>query len=243
VAGLPNPAYAVAQTNVVTAGTTFATAATSQYSQLQNLQSGLNTQVGESVSTINNLLQQLGSINQQLLTSNSSNQNSLLDARDYALDLLSRQMNYQVAYGTDGTATVWLSGVQLVNGSNVTQLQEKAQNPNNPTLVDITTSTYSYLPSGAKPASAYDLTSSITGGDLGGELYARNVVLPSYMLQVDQIATSVLNMTNNLYEAGYVANGASTTTGTAFFTGTGAASIAVNAVLSNDAAGTGRWRR
>lgn len=50
---------------------------------------------------------------------------------------------------------------------------------------------------------------------------------------MDQIATSVINVTNTLHEAGYAANG--TTTGTAFFTGFGAGNISVNGgLISNN---------
>src|SRR5665213_571520 len=229
-----NPTNMSDQTAVINAGVTFADTANSQYSQLQNLQLDMNGQVSQTVSQINNLLQQLGSVNQQLMTTGGSNQNSLLDARDYALDLLSRLTNYQVSYGTNGTANVWLGGVSLVNGTNVSLLQENTENPNNPSLVDITVGTYSSQVTGNATSTPYDLTSSITGGNLGGELYGRNVLLQNYKIQVDQIATSVLNITNNIYEAGYVANTANT--GTAFFTGTGASNIEVNAVLANDAA-------
>jgi flagellar hook-associated protein 1 len=229
-----NPENVSDQTAVVNAGVTFSDTANSQYSQLQTLQLNSNTQIGQTVTQINGLLQQLGSINQQLLSTSGSNQNSLLDARDYALDRLSRLMNYQVSYGTDGTTNVWLGGVSLVSGANVNLLQENTEDPTNPALVDITVATYSSQVTGSPISTAYDLTSSITGGNLGGELYGRNVLLQNYKIQVDQIATSVMNITNNVYEAGYVANTANT--GTAFFTGTGAGNIEINAVLANDAA-------
>jgi flagellar hook-associated protein 1 FlgK len=230
-----NANFASDQQNVVNAGVAFANAASSEFNQLQSLQLSTNNQINQTVGQINGLLQQLASINGQLLQTNGSTQNSLLDARDYALDKLSRLVNFQVNYGADGTANLWLSDVALLNGTTVSALQTTAENVNNPQLVDITLQvpggTYSNETNvGLK--SPYDITSLITGGNLGGEIYSRNVLLQYYKVQVDQAASSVINITNGIYSAGYVANGSVPgVTGIDFFTGTGASNIAVNGAL------------
>ncbi len=216
------PTSTALQSSVVNAGVSFARTANAQFSQLQSLQQGMNIQINTTVTQINGILQQLAAINKQLLTTPGSNQNSLLDARDYALDRLSRLMNFQVSFATNGVAHVWINSLSLVDDSGASILQTSV---NNPQLLDVT------IQSSQSLITMQDASSLITGGNLGGELYARNVVLQSYKAQVDQIATTVLNMTNNLYQAGYVAN--TTTTGTAFFTGTRAADISVNAVYAN----------
>jgi len=226
--------FSAAQQAVVTAGEGFSSTANSQFTQLQNLQSKANDQINQTVGQVNNLLQQLGSINEQLNQTTGSNQNSLLDARDYALDKLSRLVNYQVNYGANGTANVWLNDLALVNGTAVSALQTSAENVNNPQLVDLTLQvpggTYSYNSAGVK--NSYDITSLVTGGNLGGEIYGRNVLLQNYKVQVDQIASSVINITNGIYSAGYVANtGLPGITGNAFFSGTGASNISVNGSL------------
>jgi flagellar hook-associated protein 1 len=214
---------------VVNDGVAFANLARSQYNQLETLQTNMNGQIGQTVDQINQLLQQLSSINKQLLNSQGTNVNSLLDARDYDLDLLSRLINVQVSFGTAGTAQVNISGssVSLVDSAGAAILQTNVLNQHNPGLADI-----SYQSSEGSVI-VPDISAWITGGNLGGELYGRDVVLENYKDQVDQVATSVLNVTNAFQEAGYAADGA--TTGTAFFSGTGAGDIDVNASLTADA--------
>ncbi len=221
--------------DVVQSGVAFAELANSQFNQLENLQTSNGQQINSTVAQINTLLQDLSAINRQLLNTPGSNQNTLLDARDYDLDKLSRLVNIQASYGASGTVSVYLSGsnVALVDAAGAAILQTNVTNVNYPNLVGITIQTpeggtYQSDPDGTPTD---DIASYITGGNLGGELQGQNAIL-GYMEQVDQIATSVINVTNNLEEAGYAADGA--TTNTPFFTGTGAASIGVNEAIINN---------
>ncbi len=226
------------RTDVVNDGVVFAQLANSQYEELQTEQTDMNGEINTTVTQINQILQQLSSINKELNTTQGSNQNSLLDARDYALDRLSRLINNQAVIGDNGTVRVVIGGIALVDSSGAAILQTNLSNQHNPNLVGISiqspngTIVYtSQTPTGQVIVS--DVTTLITGGNLAGELQARDVVLESYKDQVDQIATSVLNITNILHKAGYAANG--TTTGTAFFTGTGAGNISVSGgLISNN---------
>ncbi len=214
---------------VVSDGVAFATLANTQYTQLENMQIGYNGQINQTVSDINQLLRQLSGLNKQLLASPAGvNVNSLLDARDYALDKLSRLVNIQSNIGTAGTVSVYLGGstLTLVDGAGASILQTNVLNGHNPGLVDIT------IQSAEGTVTFPDANTWITGGNLGGELQARDVVLEGYKDQVDEIATSVMNVTNLIHQSGYAADGV--TTGTAFFTGTGAQDINVNASLVAD---------
>lgn len=227
---------------VVSSGNAFAQMANGQFNQLQGLQTTYNDNIQKTVSQINLLLQQLNSINTQLNTTQGSNQNGLLDARDYALDKLSRLMNFQVTFGNNGTSNLFLNGISLVSSGGAAQLQADLPDPNNPELADISlvppASPNSMQEGGnpkalpPSPSSTVDLTSLITGGNLGGELQARNVILQSYKQQVNQIATAVMNVTNTINSAGFASDGV--TTGTIFFMGTGASNITVNGGLSAD---------
>jgi flagellar hook-associated protein FlgK len=246
------PSSGQLQAAVVQDGEAFAQLANTQYEQLTSLQQNNNSQINNTVSQINQLLQQLSSINHDLLNSQgAANVNSLLDARDYALDQLSRLINIQTNIGVAGTVSVYLSGssVTLVDPSGAAILQTNVENPNYPELLGVTiqsteggypdaaTSTYINA-SGVKVTTVTpeDMSQWITGGNLGGELQGQNEIL-SYISKVNQIATSVMNVTNSLQQAGYGQDGA--TTNTPFFIETGeandsvsgAALISVNAVL------------
>jgi flagellar hook-associated protein FlgK len=223
-----NPLNIALRSTVVNDGVAFATLARNQYTQLENFQKGLNGKINQTVTDINQILQQLASFNRQLVNSHGANVNDLLDVRDYALDRLSRLVNIQVNFGSSGTVDVYLGGssFSLVDSAGASIIQTNVMNPHNPGLSDVTIQS-SHGTIWTRNAASY-----VTGGNLAGELHARDVVLESYKTQIDQIATSVLSVTNYLHRSGYAADG--TTTQINFFTGTGARDINVNASLVTD---------
>jgi flagellar hook-associated protein FlgK len=222
----PNPTDPKAEQTVVSDGVAFATLANNQYTQLQELQSGLSTQVQQTVGTINQLLQQLSSINQQLLNSQGSDPNALLDARDYALDQLSRLVNIQSNYGVAGTVAVNLagSGLSLVDAAGAAILGTDVMNAHNPSLVGV-----SYQSSEGSFISP-DITQSITGGELGGYLQGMNTTVENYKNQLNQAVFSVITNTNILTQAGYSIDNLQSTN-IPFFTGSSAQDINVNGAL------------
>lgn len=221
----PNPTSASLATTVVSDGVAYATLANNQYMQLQGLQNNLNAQVQQTVTEINQLSQQLSSINKQLLATQGSDQDSLLDARDYALDRLSRLINIQTSFGSLGTAQVNIAGssLSLVDGAGAAILQTNVLNPHNPGLSDVS------FQSSEGSLLSPDISQWVTGGNLAGELQARDVVVQGYKDQLNQAVFSVITNTNMLYQAGY----AGTTTNTTFFTGSSAQDINVNGALVN----------
>ncbi len=226
LASAANATNVALQNTVVAVGVNLAQAIKSQYTQLKSLQTTVTGQIGQTVIQINQILQQLSNINKQILSSAGSNQNNLLDARDYALDKLSQLTNFQAVFNSTGTVNVWVGDLSLVDASGAAILNANATNYNNTTQSDVT------IQSSQGSVTVANASSLFTGGTLGGELNSRDVVIQNYMNQLNETASSVLTMTNNLSQAGYVAN--STTTNVAFFTGTNAATIAVNGTLVAD---------
>ncbi len=219
-----NPTNAADLQTVVNNGVSFANLANNLYDQLQNLQNGINTQVGSTVTQINGYLQQLNSINKQLLANPGTDVNNLLDARDYTITLLSRLVNIQVSYGVQGTATVWLQGLPLVNSAGAAILSTNLIDGHNDQLVAVQYQT----PQGS--IDPQTVNSLITGGVLGGELQSMGPIIDSYETALNQVVNSVITVTNILTSAGYAASNG-TTTGINFFTGTSALNINVNATL------------
>jgi len=77
-----------------------------------------------------------------------------------------------------------------------------------------------------------DMT-SLTSGKLQGLIQLRDVTIPGYQAQLDTLASTMISATNTQHAAGFDLTG---TAGGAFFTGTDAASIAINpAIMSNPA--------
>ncbi len=338
--------------NVVSTGEAFAQTANQQYDSLNALQLTYNGQIQTTVAQINQLLQELSAVNKQLGTTQGSNQNTLLDARDYALDKLSRLINFNVTFGNNGTASIFLNGLSLLDSAGAATFGTNVSNPADPSLVGITLTSSTGTPAGddeilynsvssasiakagfvinpttslagqaanfaTAPANGsviingitiayntgqsldtiinninaqynktgvtawYDgvsqqvtlvsgapvkitngagnflawtniatnaanvanyttnttlinnnISSYITGGNLGGELQANNVVLQNYKAQLNQVVTSVMNIANSIHSAGFAADGG--TTGTLLFTGSQAGNIALNPVIQNN---------
>jgi flagellar hook-associated protein FlgK len=209
------PTIAADSQTAVNAGVAFAQMANSQYTQLQNLQTGMNGQLQQDVASANNLLQQIAQVNKALVNSQGADVNDLLDARDYDITLLSRLMNVNVNYSSDGTASVYLGGIALVDASGAAILGTNAIDPNNSQLFDVT------LQSPQGGSTQQDITSMITAGTIGGDIQARDVVIQSYIEQVNQIAFSVSQLANTIYSSGYTPGSASAAanTGINFFVG------------------------
>jgi flagellar hook-associated protein FlgK len=222
-----DPLDVAMRSTVVQDGVSFATLAHNQYQELQNYQVNLSTNIQQTVTDINNLLQQLSSFNKELRNSQGAKLNDLLDARDYALDRLSRLLNVQVSIGSNETVSVFLenSSLSLVDLAGAALLQADLLNPHNPGLSNVRLQS-------SEGTFYSDISKQITGGRLGGLLQARDVIVEGYKTQVDQIATSVMSVTNMLHRSGYAADGV--TTNTNFFRGTGAVDIQVNASIVAD---------
>lgn len=209
---------------VVNAGKGFADLARQQYFQLEQVQTGINQDLVQTVADINQLLSELKSINTQLIYSPSANNNDLLDARDYALTRLSRLLNVQAAFDSKGLVSVFLGGMTLVNGTGNAVFDTSLINNHNVPLVDIRLQSVSGYTT--------EVTQLITGGRLGGQLQARDVVLDFYKSSLDQCVHSILDVVNTIHRSGYAADG--TTTNISFFTGVSARDININAPMWAD---------
>lgn len=218
------PTSAADLSAVVTAGQQFATAANSQYDQLTALQTTLTGQMSTTVTSINQYLQQLANINSQITSSVGANTDSLLDARDYALDYLSQLTNFTATYNSNGTVNLWLGDLSLLDSSGAATLSVNATNYNDTNLTDVT------VVSSQGSTTIPDASTEITGGKLGGELEARDVVITNYINDINEYVNSVITMTNDLTVAGYLPN--STTAGSSFFTGTTAGTVAVSSAVA-----------
>jgi len=99
---------------------------------------------------------------------------------------------------SDGSLYITLpaNGKALVEGFNSWEL-EVNRNPDNNNLYDIV---FSEDPSKS-------INDQITGGKLAGLLEVRDNLIPSYLDQLNQTASSIINKVNELHTAGYDQDG------------------------------------
>ncbi|MBV9119509.1 MAG: flagellar hook-associated protein FlgK, partial [Chloroflexi bacterium] len=98
-------------------GEALAGAISTRYNDLTQLQLDLNTQVGNTVNTINSTITQIAQLNHQIALVNGvgDNANDLMDQRDVLVDTLSKLVDTRDVKNSDGTDTIQLNGRFLVN--------------------------------------------------------------------------------------------------------------------------------
>lgn len=197
-----SPSDTVAQENAVSAGQTLASQLNSLSSGIQSLRGNADTAIGAAVTQVNTLLNNIASYNAEIARARSLNQSTATfeDQRDQAVQQLAQQMNIQTYTNADDSMVV--------------------TTPSGQTLVDGIAEQLSFTPTGTMTASipgsgisinGLNITSDITGGNIGALLQMRDQQLPALTAELNQFASQ-------LYNAGQVA-----TAQTQTFTGATAA--------------------
>lgn len=171
-------------------------------SQLTTYSAGVESQISASVTQINTLSAGIANLNGQIATglaSTGQTPNSLMDQRDQMIDQLSQYVTVNTATQADGSMNVYIgSGQPLVTGSSATQLTA-FQDPYNAAQHDIG------IPAGG---STSDITSSISGGSLGGLLAVRSQVLQPVQNTLGQFSVGLASIVNQAQQAGMDLTGA-----------------------------------
>jgi len=170
--------------------------------QISQYGSNLEQQIGSDVSQINSLASGIASLNNQIakdLAGNGQTPNQLMDQRDSLLDQLSQYVGVTTAQEPNGMLDVYIgSGQALVTGG-VPQQLSTMPNMYNASVLQIG------LSSGGGTA---DVTSEITGGDLGGLLATRSQVLDPAQNALGQISVGLATVVNQQQAAGMDQTGA-----------------------------------
>jgi flagellar hook-associated protein 1 FlgK len=188
----------------------------SQFNQvsanLSQLQSNLNTSIQNDVASVNQDLNQIATLNQQIVLAQGGGQtaNDLVDTRQQTIENLAGLMNISTAAQPDGSVNVSFETDNLVTGG----------------AVDENLSTYD---AGGGQLLVHDSNGrqlSLTGGSIAGNITARDGALAGLQTSLNTLASQLITQVNNIYSNG----GANPD----FFTGDSAASIAVNGGLAAD---------
>lgn len=187
-------------------------------SQLDSVNSSLNQSLGDDVSSANQLLTQIASLNSQITQADlaGGNPNDLNDERQQDLVNLAQLTNITTASGPNGAVNVSIGGQALVTGSTLNDTLQTYDPGNGNLLVQTATG-------------GVDLT--LTGGSMQGTIDARDNTLASLQNSINTLANTLITQVNSVNSNGYGLNG---TTGNNFFNGTDAGSISVNSALVND---------
>ena len=188
--------------------------------QLGMIGTGIDQQVTQQVSTINDLASQIADLNGQIqrVTITGENPNDLMDQREQLLEQVSAIVPTHVLTQSDGTMTVLVGGVDLV--SNVYARKMVAQTD----------------PATGKVTPSWSDGSAVNppSGQMKALLDVRDVDLAGYQSQLNSLAQGIADSTNALHESGVDAYG---NKGLAIFTyypGNAAGTLAVNQTVAAD---------
>jgi flagellar hook-associated protein 1 len=193
-----------------------------KFAELEQIQSDIDTAMTGAVSDVNRLTTQIADLNKKIaaIETSGGQANDYRDSRDLALKELSEIINISSYVDSQGQVVVSAgSGRTLVESGNTWALSTQTNASGHVDVLwpDISGGT--------------NITAEITGGKMGGWLQARDVQIADYQTRLDDLAQGLITQVNTWHAAGYGLSGA---TGTAFFTGSGAADIQMNsAILSN----------
>ncbi len=186
-------------------------------SGLSQENTSLNSSLTSDVSSANQLLSGIATLNQQISAAQFSggNANDLIDEQQQDLSNLAQLTNISTSTGSNGEVNVSIDGQTLVSGNQVVDTLQ-TYDPGNGNLL-------------VQTSSGVNLT--LTGGSMQGTIDARDGTLANLQTSINTLASSLITQVNSIYSSGYDLDGS---TGADFFTGSDAATISVNSSLAND---------
>lgn len=197
-----SPADTSARQAVLTQAQTLISQFKSYQSSMSALQSQVMSQVGAEASTITSLGQQIASLNKQIVAAeqNGAGQapNQLLDEQENLISQLSQHVNVNTVTQSDGSINVFIGNGQplVVGGSSSTLTASADQFSSGQPQVSLQT-----------VGGSVNITSSISGGTLGGLLQFQGQMLTPGQNALGQAAVTLSSLVNQQNEAGLDLNG------------------------------------
>jgi flagellar hook-associated protein 1 FlgK len=162
----------------------------------------LNTRMANMTDNINALAIDIAQLNESIVALSSGSRgapNDLLDRRDQAITDLSELIGVQTATQEDGSINVMIGkGQRLVIGNNAEQLRMIL-----PAAQDGPSQLFLSVPSGAES----EVTSKLTGGELGGVLDAGTKLINKARREVGLLAIGITETFNRQHSQGSDLNG------------------------------------
>jgi flagellar hook-associated protein 1 FlgK len=189
-----NPSSTAVQEGVISSGQNLAGAFNTTANALTTEQSSMNTQVTQTVAQINSLTQQIAELNGQVsqLTASGQDGGTIEDQRDELVQQLSQLTGVSVTQSNDGEVITTGSGTPLVMGSQSYSLQTTTGSDGTQHVLD---------------SNGTDITTTLQGGQLGGSIQIRDQVIPSYLTQLNTLASQFASAFNAAQAKGYDSNG------------------------------------
>lgn len=171
--------------------------------KMAGLREAADRDVTGMVADINQKTAEIARLNQNIarVEVGGSHANDLRDARDRTIQELAQLIDVRTVDKPNGGSIVYMGGMALVDGSQDFPIDYKTTNNNGVQSSKI-----------VWKGTNFELTN--LGGQLAGLTESRDLLIPSHIADIDELAKSVIERVNALHTAGYGMNG---TTNVAFF--------------------------
>jgi flagellar hook-associated protein 1 FlgK len=189
-----NPTSTAARQALLGDAQSLAAAFQNNSTQLNSLNSDVNTRITADVQQINSLGQSIATLNNQIVAGSAGGQtpNTLLDQRDQLVSSLSQLVGVTTTADSNGGLNVFIGNGQPLVLQGVTTTLTTVPDQFNASQLDVATST----------SNGNSIGNQITSGDLGGLLAARSQVINPALNQLGQIATALTQSANAQQNSG-----------------------------------------
>ena len=194
-----NPADLPSRQSMISQAQSLAQTFQSLGGQLQTLSNGVNQQIGQSITSINALTQQIADLNRQisiLSGSGNGNPNDLLDQRDQLISQLNAQVGVSVLPQSNGQVNVFTGNGQVLVAGTQSYALKTAPGIYDPSQLEV-----------AYAANGSIISQGLSGGALGGLLQFRATSLAPAQNALGQIADGIAAEFNLQQSKGVDLNG------------------------------------
>ena len=221
-----NPSDYAGRAALLAKSETMTTTFNNIYSNLEQIQTDIDTSIMGTVKEINSIAERIAGLNQKIALTEvgGQNANDYRDSRDLLLKELSLKINIDSFENSDGKVTVLVAGGR--------PLVENISSWNLSTQPDVD-SDFQDIAWTDSDGNLVDITDSISGGKLKGWLEARDVTIPDYLSKLNDLAEGIITEVNDFHKDGLGLND-DVVAERNFFTGTKALDIAVNQDIVDD---------
>ncbi len=219
-----NPSGGVERAVLAGAGQNLAESIRRKHADLEQVRRDIDASLAAGVEEINRLTQSIADLNEKIArieVGGTETANDYRDSRDLALKELSKLIQTQSYEDSAGRAVVSVgSGRVLVESGNQYNLSIRSNAEGRAELLWPDTG-----------GGWTDISGEVRAGSVGGWLQARDGKIAGYMSRLDELAAGLIEAVNALHAAGSGINGS---TGINFFSGSGAADMAVSEDILSD---------
>lgn len=162
--------------------------------QLTDLTNDLNATIRVKIDEINNTARQIATLNDQIvrIEVQGNHANDLRDKRDLLIDELSKIIKINVNEDKYGSLAVTVGGNALVAGARSFTINATTTGPNNPNVDLVWAADNSLV--------------SIQSGVIKGMMDTRDIMVPSYRTQLNDLANAIVTATNTQHFGGFGLN-------------------------------------